>query len=440
MVRAIRLLLMGLALTLALPVGTAQAAGSEQPRTHTVYKGQRLGSIAKRYNVTVEAICNANGITPNDPIKPGQQLVIPARGDKDGSQARRHETKSRPSSPTPSRSGTPSVGVRQHKVYPGHTLGKIAKRYNVSVEAICNANGITPNDPIKPGQILVIPGSDDPDGSKARGSDPKRGSATTARPARGPSDNEPKVHKVYPGHTLGKIAKRYNVSIDALCYANDIRRTDPIKAGQELIIPTEDDPDGKHARLVKASGYLDDPPPAQERKPTTREAPKPATKRTKSASWREYQKAPWRKGYITLVGYHETWKGYVIGPGNKVLPGARQSVSHVMGASGDRPRADWRLVRLLAQVSDTFGGRPIRVVSGYRTESYSLNSRHKKSQAIDFSIPGVPNTVLRDYLLTFSNVGVGYYPNSSFVHFDVRDTKTYWVDVSGPGEAPRYVR
>jgi hypothetical protein len=143
---------------------------------------------------------------------------------------------------------------------------------------------------------------------------------------------------------------------------------------------------------------------------------------------------------VTLVGYHETWKGYVIGPGNKVLPGARQAISRIMGASGDRPRADWRLVRLLAQVSDTFGGRPIRVVSGYRTESYSLNSRHKKSDAIDFSIPGVPNTALRDYLLTFSNVGVGYYPNSSFVHFDVRDQKTYWIDVSGPGEAPRYVR
>jgi hypothetical protein len=34
-------------------------------------------------------------------------------------------------------------------------------------------------------------------------------------------------------------------------------------------------------------------------------------------------------------------------------------------------------------------------------------------------------------------VGVGYYPNSSFVHLDVRETNTYWVDYAGPGEAPR---
>ena len=59
------------------------------------------------------------------------------------------------------------------------------------------------------------------------------------------------------------------------------------------------------------------------------------------------------------------------------------------------------------------------------------------SQAVDFSIQGVPNTVLRDYLRRFRNCGVGYYPNSSFVHLDVRTSAAYWVDYAGPGEAPR---
>ncbi len=438
MVRVFRLFVVGLALATLAPTGTAQAAGPDQPRTHTVYKGQRLGSIAKRYNVTVDALCNANGISVNDPIRPGQKLVIPGPDDKDGSDARRHATSSRSSAasppPTPTRTAN---GPRQHKVYPGHTLGKIAQRYHVSVDALCRANGIDRNDPIRPGQMLVIPGSDDPDGSKARKST-AGSSGTSHSPTPRKASNEPKTHKVYRGHTLGKIADRYNISIDALCRANHIQRTDPIKPGQLLIIPAADDPDGKYASQLKASGYLEKGETEGEDAPA--KSPPAATQPAKSDSWRSYQKAPWRKGYITLVGYHETWKGYVIGPGNKVLPGARQAVSQVMGASGDRPRADWRLVRLLAQVSDTFGGRPIRVVSGYRTESYSLNSRHKKSQAIDFSIPGVPNKALRDYLLTFRNVGVGYYPNSSFVHFDVRETKTYWIDVSGPGEAPQYVR
>ncbi|MCA9641550.1 MAG: LysM peptidoglycan-binding domain-containing protein, partial [Myxococcales bacterium] len=41
-------------------------------RTHTVGKGQTLGKIAKRYHVSVAAICNANDIKKTDPIKPGQ--------------------------------------------------------------------------------------------------------------------------------------------------------------------------------------------------------------------------------------------------------------------------------------------------------------------------------------------------------------------------------
>jgi hypothetical protein len=96
-----------------------------------------------------------------------------------------------------------------------------------------------------------------------------------------------------------------------------------------------------------------------------------------------------------------------------------------------------RLVRLLVEVSDTFGGRPIRLVSGYRTTSYFEDSKHKVSSAIDFIVVGVPNAVVCEYLREIEDVGVGYYPNSSFVHMDVRDYSAYWVDYAGPGEPPR---
>lgn len=51
---------------------------------------------------------------------------------------------------------------------------------------------------------------------------------------------------------------------------------------------------------------------------------------------------------------------------------------------------------------------------------------------------GVPNAALRDFLRTFDDVGVGFYPNSTFVHLDARDYDAYWVDYAGPGEPPRY--
>ena len=97
-----------------------------------------------------------------------------------------------------------------------------------------------------------------------------------------------------------------------------------------------------------------------------------------------------------------------------------------------------RLLTLLARVSDTFGGRPIQLVSGYRLGNTSKRSRHRKGRAIDFRIAGVPVTVVRDYLKTFDKVGIGYYPKSQFVHFDVRHQWTYWIDYSGPGQAPQY--
>ena len=42
---------------------------------------------------------------------------------------------------------------------------------------------------------------------------------------------------------------------------------------------------------------------------------------------------------------------------------------------------------------------------------------------------------------TLPNAGVGYYPNSVFVHLDTRDANegaAFWTDFSGPGETPRY--
>src|SRR5690606_31676560 len=49
------------ALVFALPVLLASGEAWSKPKVHVVYQGQRLGSIAKRYNVTVDELCAANG-------------------------------------------------------------------------------------------------------------------------------------------------------------------------------------------------------------------------------------------------------------------------------------------------------------------------------------------------------------------------------------------
>jgi LysM repeat protein/predicted esterase len=45
--------------------------------THVVQAGQTLGHIADRYNVTIAALCEANGLQRRAPLKIGKKLVIP---------------------------------------------------------------------------------------------------------------------------------------------------------------------------------------------------------------------------------------------------------------------------------------------------------------------------------------------------------------------------
>lgn len=320
-----------------------------------------------------------------------------------------------------------------HVVYKGQRLGSIAKRYNVSIDALCQANGISRKDPIHPGQKLVIPGKTQKKKSEAR-STPKRAEdppVAESRAKQRANPRPPRKHKVYKGQRLGSIAKRYNVSVEAICYASGISRRDPIHPGDTLLIPGKGDENGSYARQLRLKGQVT----VVEEPKETKEA---RARRKSGDSWRKFQKAPWKRGFVILVGFNDSWKGYVIGPDHKVLPKAREEISRVLAATGQRPRIHSRLIELIAKVSDTFGGRPLRVVSGYRERSYAAASRHRTGRALDFSIPGVPNEAVRDYVRGFDNVGVGYYPNSTFVHMDVRDHDTYWIDYSGPGEAPQY--
>ncbi len=95
------------------------------------------------------------------------------------------------------------------------------------------------------------------------------------------------------------------------------------------------------------------------------------------------------------------------------------------------------LLLRLQRIANRYRGRPIEVVSGYRPDA-RFSSRHHHGRALDLRVAGVSRERLRDFLRHFEQTGVGYYPNSFFVHMDVRDAKGYWVDRSGPGEPADY--
>jgi len=61
---------------------------------------------------------------------------------------------------------------------------------------------------------------------------------------------------------------------------------------------------------------------------------------------------------------------------------------------------------------------------------------------LDLRVSGITNEELVAFCKTLRDTGCGYYPNSSFVHVDVRSAgagSASWIDASGPGDAPHYV-
>lgn len=325
-----------------------------------------------------------------------------------------------------------------HTVYAGQRLGSIAKRYNVTVEELCRANGITQRDPIHPGQKLIIPGTDDGSSSgSAKKTNPSAAPSSEPDAPKAKPQGKTRLHVVQKGHTLSAIAGRYAITVGALCYANDLPRNAPLSVGQKLLIPHKTDEGGAYARKQRDRGDFDEPNTA-DRQPEEQESSKHERAPEKSSrTWAPFVKTPWKRGFIKIRRYGRYWEGYVIGPHREVLGHASNKINFVLGARSDGPRIDPALIRLIAAISDKFGGRELRIVSGYRTKSFVAASQHKKGRALDFSIPGIPNEALRDYLRTLDDVGVGYYPNSSFVHLDVRGYNSYWIDYAGPGEAPR---
>ncbi len=202
---------------------------------------------------------------------------------------------------------------------------------------------------------------------------------------------------------------------------------------------------------------------------SSRRAPKPALRRTRSAvltsrSPRATQLLPLRATaggrlqaparlkkrprYAPVEVFHinrrDSMQLRIADNRGRPIRNAQKTFDHFFRChhTNKKGRMDPRLMRLIYQVGRHYDGRRVEVVSGYRDPSVAKNpkSPHKQGAACDFRIKGVANSELRDYLRkNFEHVGVGYYPNSSFVHLDVRaGASAFWIDYSEPGKNSLY--
>lgn len=90
---------------------------------------------------------------------------------------------------------------------------------------------------------------------------------------------------------------------------------------------------------------------------------------------------------------------------------------------------------MLADVQEHYEGKTIEYVSAFRVgHAESRTSPHRDARAIDFRIRGANLREIRDYLWrTYTEVGVGWYPQGQYIHIDARPTMTdmSWTFVHG---------
>jgi uncharacterized protein YcbK (DUF882 family) len=249
-------------------------------------------------------------------------------------------------------------------------------------------------------------------------------------------------HTVAKGHTIEAIAARYHVSSKAIMEANKLKDAKHLHPGDVLTIPGVNPKPASAPSASKAKADHDDAKkgkePAAKAKVDDKEK---AKENAKPVTWAMKAKTP---GVIHLKRIASTEEQDIrIGDKHgKVSETASKSVEKLLRSpSGLAHPIDKRLVQLLGVMSNHFGSRKIEVVSGFRPYTptqYTAHSNHNHGKAVDFRIPGVPNEAVRDFCRTLKDVGCGYYPNSIFVHMDVRANNAFWIDYAKPGEPPRY--
>jgi LysM repeat protein len=124
--------------------------------THIVEAGQTVSLIAGLYNVTVEAIVEANNLADANYVYIGQELKIP--GSTASLNFPTNNSPAPPSAPGTSAPAATTVSTgTTYVVVAGDTLSAIAARFGTSVSAIASANNLSNPNYIYTGQRLTIP-------------------------------------------------------------------------------------------------------------------------------------------------------------------------------------------------------------------------------------------------------------------------------------------
>lgn len=188
----------------------ATSQKQQQPKTHTVQKGETLFSISRKYDASVKEIKKWNNLKTNS-ISVGQKLKVAASSSA--------TTKTQPEQNN-------TTGTKKHTVQKGHTLFSISQKYGVSVNELKKWNDIDNASELAVGDNIIVSKPDKKDtGNKTK--------TDNAEPAK---TEKTKKHKIEKGQTLFAISQKYNITIDQIKKWNNINDVNDLAIGDYVYI------------------------------------------------------------------------------------------------------------------------------------------------------------------------------------------------------------
>jgi len=185
-------------------------------RRHRVEEGETLGSIARKYRVTVASLAGANGIEEQARPTVDSSLIIPTSGQSQ-----------------------PTLGaVVRYRTRQGDTIDSVADEFNVTVAELKKWNGMRGNHLVAGMSLRIYPGVSGPAPERAPAKVPAKTAVTVARaesesPAKA---GQSVTHRVREGETLWSIAQAYQTTIEALRSGNRFLFSRSLQAGDILTI------------------------------------------------------------------------------------------------------------------------------------------------------------------------------------------------------------
>ncbi len=187
-----------------------QTVNAPSATTYTIKAGDYLSGIAAKLGVKLSALLDANKLTVNSLILPGQQLVVPTGG----------------SLPPAASPAAPTVYV----VVWGDSLSGISSKLGVKMSALLATNKLNVTSLIYPGMKLTVP---------AGGAVPTATTTPTSPPTSPPvaAPTAPQAYVVVSGDYLSGIATKLGVKLSALLSDNKLTVTSFIYPGMRLTVP-----------------------------------------------------------------------------------------------------------------------------------------------------------------------------------------------------------